>query len=268
MIDILQRAAREAGEILKKYYKKGIQTSNKTSFKDLVTKADYESQQKIYDVILGDLTKKQFKKEDIGFVGEENLNINGTHKFIIDPLDGTNNFASGFDYFCVSIGYMKNNQVIAGVIYNPLKDTLYFAQKTKGAYKIQNNIEQRLIMHYRKLSKMLCATIYHSVKNVYEKEVKITDKIYPHIRGIRINHSAALDLALCSDEVFGLSLAGLSSIWDIAAGSLIIEESKGAFVDWSGKKIRLDPETPFQYYPYIACHPKLLPEVLPFFKNQ
>src|SRR3989338_1819234 len=101
MIDLLQKAAREAGEVLMKYFNQGVKANYKTSHKNIVTEADLTSQKIIYNSIISGMLRKGYKKNDIGFIGEENLNISGKHKFIIDPVDGTSNFASSYGYFCI-----------------------------------------------------------------------------------------------------------------------------------------------------------------------
>src|SRR3989344_8589889 len=117
MIDVLKTAAIEAGTILLNYYKKNLTLNYKTSHKDFYTIADVESQKTIKETITKLLVKKGVDKCEIGFIGEENLNTasNKKHLFVIDPLDGTTNFTSGFDFFAISIGYFYENELMAGL---------------------------------------------------------------------------------------------------------------------------------------------------------
>lgn len=266
MIHILQRVAKEAGEILIKYFKKDIKASDKKSHKDLVTIADLLSQEYIQKTIVKEMVKRKHKKSDVGFVGEEKMNISGTHKFIIDPLDGTNNFASGFDYFCVSIGYMKNNIPLAGTIYQPTRNFLYIAEKSKGAYKFEKNNKKILKMTYHDLRNSLLVSIFHESKKVSDLEINHNFKLFPFIRGMRTLHSTALDLCNCAENIFNIAISGQCSIWDIAAAKLIIEESGGTMVDLHGNSFNLDSTNSDKSYQFIACHQKLLPEILKFFK--
>jgi len=112
MLDILELAARAAGEIILSYFHKESHITRKTSHQNLVTEADTSSQAIIKKIITDSLEKRGMSENEIGFIGEENLKTVGTkHSFIIDPLDGTNNFASGLDYFCISIAHVVDGQV-------------------------------------------------------------------------------------------------------------------------------------------------------------
>src|SRR3990167_1043046 len=121
MINILKSAATEAGTILLNYYKKNLTLNYKTSHKDFYTIADVESQKIIKEVITKLLVKKGIKETEIGFIGEENLSVgkNAKHLFVIDPIDGTTNFASGFDFFAISIAYFHEGTLTTGLIYRP-----------------------------------------------------------------------------------------------------------------------------------------------------
>ncbi|OGK21084.1 hypothetical protein A3C98_03115 [Candidatus Roizmanbacteria bacterium RIFCSPHIGHO2_02_FULL_37_15] len=265
MIDILQKAARNAGEVLMKYFNQGVTASYKSSHKNLVTVADLASQKIIYETIVTKMVQKGFKKDEIGFIGEENLNINGKYKFIIDPLDGTNNFASGYGYFCVSIAYAINNKTVAGVIYNPSSNILYTTELGKGSYKVSFHQKKLLKVQKKKLKDSLLVAIFNTKEIIFHDEFKIYEKIYPVIRGLRTNQSTALDMCNLADNIFQIHVNGNSYIWDIAAAKLIVEESNASVTDWQGKEIKLDFNNPKKSYRFIACHSKLLHEVLKFF---
>lgn len=264
MIDILQRAAREAGEVILKYFKQGIKPSYKTSHKDLVTTADPASQEIIYKTIISQILRKGYKKDEIGFIGEENLNISGKHIFIIDPIDGTTNFGSGIDYFSISIAYSLNKKLLSGLIYNPIKNSLYFAEKNKGAYKVINKNKSVLKIQEKKMKNSMLAGVFNKSPEIYKKEFKIYSRLFPSVRGMRFPGATTLDLCNFVDNIFQIVFNGNAYIWDIAAGKLIVEESKGAMVDWQGKEIVLDFNNPKKPYQFIACHPKLLHEILKF----
>jgi len=267
MLDILQKAAREAGDVLLKYFQKGVSASYKTSHKDLLTEADLASQKIICRTILKEMTSRNYKGNEIGFIAEEQLKIKGKHQFIIDPLDGTNNFASGIDYFCISIAYAKDRKITAGMIYHPTKDVYYFAQKHKGSYKVivGKDIRLKLSSLDLNLNQSIMTMIFSYKREIYQKEIKIVKKIYPHLRGLRSFHSAALDICMCATNIFQISTFGTTKIWDLAAGKLIIEEAGGIMTDWSGNAINFDFDQLDKIYPTIVTHPKILPEVLKFF---
>lgn len=137
MITILEKAARGAGGIVLSYFHKESHITRKTSHQNLVTEADTSSQAFIKKMITEAMIQRGISGNEIGFIGEENLETKGTkHTFIIDPLDGTNNFASGLDYFSISIAHVEDGAVKDGVIYWPSRDILYYAVAGKGAFKI------------------------------------------------------------------------------------------------------------------------------------
>lgn len=265
MIEILQKAAKEAGKALLKYFQKGVSVSYKTSHQNILTEADTTSQKIIQSSLLKSMISKGFKKEEIGFIGEENLNIKGKHIFIIDPLDGTTNFASGLPYFGVSIAYARDKNTLVGVVYVPIKDEYFIAEKGRGTYKIKDKKRQKLSINCTSLTNCLVATHTSSEKNLKEKQFKIYQKLLPSVRQIRMMGSAVVDTCYMADNIFSLYINGHTFIWDIAAAKLIVEESGGVAVDWKGNEIKLDFSHPEKQYQIIACHPKNLPEVLKFF---
>ena len=265
MINVLRSAATEAGTILLKYYKKNLTLNYKTSHKDFYTIADVESQKIIKEIITKLLVKKGINESEIGFIGEENLNVatNKKHLFVIDPLDGTTNFASGFDFFAVSIAYFYDGILTAGLIYRPTTKDFYYAQKNQGAYK--NN--QLLKVTYKPLKQCLLAGTISSRPNKYPQQFKIYQNIFPCISGLRSLFCITLDICLFAENVFNIVANGHTFIWDIAAVKLIIEEAGGVMVDFKGQSINFNLKNPKQAYNVISCHPKLKKEILPFFSN-
>ncbi|MBI4008615.1 inositol monophosphatase [Candidatus Roizmanbacteria bacterium] len=266
MLEVIQRAAREAGKLLLTYFQKGIKVTYKTnSHKNIVTKADLESQNLIQHLISKDMLKRGYKQNEIGFISEENLVIRGKYTFIIDPLDGTNNFASGLDYWAVSIGCVLNREIISGVIYNPALDEEFSAEKNKDAFKMAKKIKTRLVIKKIPLKNSLVAVIFNRDQKIFNQELKIIKNIFPHIRASRIVGSSSIDLAKVAENVMGAEINGHCYIWDIAAGKLIVEESGGILTDWDGKPLILNLNDSQHSYQSVACHPKLLPEILKFF---
>jgi myo-inositol-1(or 4)-monophosphatase len=263
MINVLKTAATEAGAILLNYYKKDLTLNYKTSHKDFYTIADIESQKKIKKTITKLLVKKGINESEIGFIGEENLNIsaNKKHLFVIDPLDGTVNFSFGFDFFSVSIAYFCNGILTAGLVYQPTNKNYYYAIKTKGAFK--NN--QLLKMTYKPLKQCLLSGLISSRPEKYPQLFKIYENIYPHIAAYRNINSMALDNCLVAENVFNIVANGHTFIWDISAAKLIIEESGGTMIDFKGQLIKLNLKKPQQAYEVISCHSRLKNEVLKFF---
>jgi myo-inositol-1(or 4)-monophosphatase len=265
MINVLKSAAVEAGTILFKYYKKNLTLNYKTSHKDFYTIADIESQKIIKEIITKLLVKKGVLTTNIGFIGEENLNIdaNKEHLFVIDPLDGTTNFTSGFDFFAVSIAYFYKGVLSAGLIYRPTTKDLYYAQKGQGAFK--NNKPLKIIE--KPLNQCLLDGVISSRPNKYPQLFKSFEGIFPYVSGLRSIFCMTLSNCLLAENVFNIVVNGHTFIWDISAAKLIIEESGGILTDFKGSPINFDLNNPKLSYEVISCHPGLKNEVLKFFNS-
>lgn len=259
MIDILEKAARQAGEILLKYFHKNLVIHSKTSHQDFYTKADISSQEIIKKIITTELINKGVKKTDIGFIGEENLYQGSRkHLFIIDPLDGTSNFSSGLDIFAVSIAYCLQNQILSGVIYRPSNNDLYTVKKNHGAYK--NG--KKLMIIEKPIKECLFDSVISSKLNIYPKLFKISQKLFPHTKGLRSFFCMTLSSSFLAENSLNILINGNTYLWDIAVSQLLVEESGGFFGDFQGKPIKpylIDYKKPYQV---IACHPKLISKIL------
>ncbi len=264
MIKILKTAATEAGTILLKYYKKNLTLNYKTSHKDFYTIADVESQKVIKETITKLLLKKGIKQSEIGFIGEEKLSSgnNKKHLFIIDPLDGTVNFAFGFDFFSISIAYFYDGKLTAGIVYQPTNKKYYYATLNKGAF-ING---KRLKIAYKPLKQCLLSGLISSRPEIYTNLFKTYQKIYPHVAGYRNLNSMAIDNCLLTENVFNIVVNAHTFIWDISATKLIIEESGGIMIDFKGLPINFDLNHPQLAYNIISCHPGLKNEIIGFFK--
>lgn len=263
MLNVMKKAATEAGTILLNYYKKNLTLNYKSSHKDFYTIADVESQKIIKDTITKLLLKKGVDESEIGFIGEENL-ASGNHKkhlFVIDPLDGTVNFSFGLDFFSVSIAYFYKGVLTSGLVYQPTNKNYYYATLGKGAFK--NN--QPLKMTYKPLKQSLLSGPISSRPEVYTRLFKTYQKIYPHVAGYRNLNSIAIEECLLAENVFNIVVNGHTFIWDISAVKLIIEESGGIMVDFKGSPVNFDLNNPALAYSIISCHPRLKDQILKFF---
>ncbi len=274
MISILQEAALKGGEILRSYFRKNLLFTNKTTHHNIVTKADIESQEEIRKYIMKEFPRKlNINSDEIGFIGEENLYKKGKYTFVIDPLDGTSNFASGIDIFGVSIALFIEDALKFGVIHQPIQDIMYYATSGKGAYKISNRMTQKLKVKYLDLKSTYFNGSLSANDNVRKTQLLIYDKLFHKFLGhIALNAAAPL-LCLVADNVIGLYMSGDGitsqvgiSIWDIAAGKLILEEAGGIITDWKGKRINPRLDEPERKYSFMACHPDNLSKILEFMK--
>lgn len=258
---VIKSAALEAGKVLLKYFKKELSIGyKKSSHKILITKADIEAQKIIQETITKIMVKKGVPKKEIGFIAEENLNVKGKHTFIVDPLDGTTNFAAGIPYFSISIAYLENGLLKAGAIYNPITREYFWGKLGRGSYFGK----ERLKIIYKPLKESVVNTFFNSPEKIYRRQLDIYGKLFPKVRAFRNFGSASCDIAAVSLNRFNLYINGHSFIWDIAAAKLIVEEAGGALVDWQGRTIDLDLNQPDKEYTIVAGHPLLIKEILSF----
>ena len=265
MLDIIESAARTAGETVLSYFHKESHITRKTSHQNLITEADTSSQAVIKKIISDSLVKLGIPENEIGFIGEENLITKGKkHLFIIDPLDGTNNFASGLDYFCISIAHVEDEQVVDSVIYWPSRDILYYATKGKGAYKkIKGQSPIPLCVKDELLENCIIFTYIPSNEKLRNLFSQFIEKIFLKVRGVRVQGSLCLDLVhLCdSENTIHITLNFHAWLWDVAAGYLIVMESGGIFADLQGKEVKIDFSDSSKQYSFIAAHQNVVREL-------
>lgn len=262
MLNIIKQAANEGGTILKKYFQTTeLDVVNKTTHQNIVTKADIESQTRIKDYIVNALKEKGVEEKDIGFIGEEELHTLGDHTFIIDPLDGTSNFATGLEDFCVLIAYLYKGELESGVMYFPEKEYCYFAEKGKGAKVEKHGKEMPLQIAGKKLQNTF---LYSSLSSHDDINTGLGEKLLGlknYFRGIRMVGAAGWELALLTENIAGAVVLASCSIWDIAPGKLILEELGYKMYDWEGEMVQFDLGNPKKKYPFFACDPQYAKEI-------
>ncbi len=196
---------------------------------DFVSAADRKAE----DIIKAELTKA---RPQYGLVMEESGEIEGTdgqHRWHVDPLDGTTNFLHGIPIFAISIALERQGQIVAGVIYNPVMDELYTAERGRGAFL---NDRRLRVAGRTELPEMALGTGLPFIgKGDHGRALKELRYIMPEVAAIRRCGAAALDLAwTASGRLDGYWEHGLNS-WDIAAGILMVREAGGYVSDTSGK---------------------------------
>jgi myo-inositol-1(or 4)-monophosphatase len=203
-----------------KLKKESFKVETKSTLTDLVTEIDLLSEDMIRAKI-----EKSYPEHNI--LGEESDYADKKSKYtwVIDPLDGTNNYASSYPIYCVSIALKYENEVVLGVIYIPELDEVYSAIKGKGAYKSGTAIK---ISHKTALNNSLVATGFPYDK----KESKIDNleplnKILKNIRGLRRSGSAAFDLISVASGRIDAYWEFKLKEWDFAAGELLVREAGG-----------------------------------------
>ena len=263
MFELLNTAVTAGGEVLLKYFRtQTLDITNKTDHQNIVTIADKESQNAIQQTIIRLMKAKGVT--DVGFIGEENLYHKGKHMFVIDPLDGTSNFASGIDYFCIPVAYFIDGQIQSSIISRPVTGDIYFAQKGLGASHIRNNEKTKLQIRHTPLKEKMLSAYSEDMLTLQPAVRTRIEQSFTSYRGVRALGAAALDILGVAENTYGCSLLTYGPwIWDIAAAQLILEESGGATYTWEGKPLMLDIEKK-QQYGVVSCHPAQKEEIFSY----
>jgi len=212
-------AAQTAGQYVLESIDKVLEINYKGRA-NAVTQVDRESENTIISIIRN-------KYPDHSIIAEERPAIETTsdYKWIIDPLDGTTNYIHGFPVFSISIALALQNDIILGVVYDPLRSELYSAIKNSGTYL---NKEKIRVSTIKKLTTALVATGFpYEVQENFFLNMKIFQNMYQHTQGVRRAGSAAIDLCyVACGRLDGFWEFDLNP-WDIAAGALIVKEAGG-----------------------------------------
>jgi myo-inositol-1(or 4)-monophosphatase len=230
LTSIAIEAAISAGGILRSGFGTNFQIQSKEGHHNLVTEYDHKAEKSIIEFISKRVPNSHFLAEESGESGMKDLP--DSLLWVIDPLDGTVNFAHNIPFFSVSIGVEKNKEIISGVVYLPMTDELFVAQKGLGAFM---NGERLHVSSTATLGQSILATGFPY--NLAENPSHCIDHFIDILRaGIPIRRlgSAAIDFAYTAagrfDGFFEISL----SPWDCAAGKLLVEEAGGIVSGWDG----------------------------------
>jgi len=233
----LFEALNQTGALIRRNFKRTITVSfkNKSSI-NLVTETDQAADRLIRGIIL-----KAFPDHDL--LTEESLPTEkrSAYKWIVDPLDGTTNFAHHFPQVGISIGLEYKGKIILGGVYDPFRDELFWAEKGRGAWMIHGGHHKHLsVSPTRSLSHSLLLTGFpYDRRERIDLYLSYVKAFMQHIQGIRRAGAAALDLCwVACGRVDGYWEWRLKP-WDVSAGSLIVEEAGGRLSDFSGKKFSI-----------------------------
>jgi len=232
--------AREAGERLREFFAQGVETEYKGDA-DLVTVADRTVEKLILERLGAEFPEH-------GIYGEEGTRerMDGEFRWYVDPLDGTTNFAHGFPQFCVSMGLEQrapglkadeDGTLVAGVIYDPMRNELFTAERGRGA---RLNGKALRVSKIPKLAQSLISTGFPSRKRHQSPNVHFYHEFTLRSHGVRRAGSAALDLAYVAAGRLEAFWEFNLNPWDTAAGILLVEEAGGRVTDFAGGPYRLD----------------------------
>lgn len=227
ILETATAAAQKAGRLIV-----DMRTNAKVSAKasnNLVTEADLKAEALIVDTI-------HSRFPDHGIYAEETAeraDPEGEHVWIIDPLDGTNNYAHGIPHYSVSIAYAERGEVLAGVVFDPLRDELFAASRGKGAAL---NGEPIQVSDVDRLTGAVIATgFFYDRGEIMRRTLSSLQTLFDrNIQGMRRSGSAALDLAYVACGRFEGFFEYQLSLWDYAAGWILVREAGGRCVDPRG----------------------------------
>jgi len=221
-VNLMIKAARAAGRSLQKDFREveNLQVSMKGAG-DFVSKADITSE----EIIREQLTEA---RPTYGWVGEESKAVDGqdpTRRWIVDPLDGTTNFLHGMPHWAVSIALEHKGEVVAGVVYDPTKDEMFFAEKGQGAW--MNESRLRVSGRRRMIECVFATGLPFAGRADLPDTLQDLARILPTCAGVRRWGSAALDLTYVAAGRYDGFWERSLNLWDMAAGLVIVREAGG-----------------------------------------
>ena len=229
-LELALRAARRGGNVVTKYLREGVTMRSKESY-NLVSDADVESERAIVAEI-----RDQFPNDAV--LGEElhSDDIASERLWVIDPLDGTNNFAHAIPHFAVSIAFYEHGVPQCGVVLNPVREDLYTAARGNGAYY---NGERVHVSQETTLAQTLVGVgFYYDRGAMMRATLAAIEETFSHnIHGIRRFGTASLDLCQVGMGMFGAFFEYELAPWDFAAGRLFVEEAGGKVTDCRGEEL-------------------------------
>jgi len=214
---------------LRRYFNGNFSITSKGTINDLVTEADHASEKAIIKII-------QDKHPDHFILSEETGSVitNSNIKWIIDPIDGTINFANGIPICCVSIGVEQDGEMIMGAVFNPFMNELFFAEKGKGATLNEKPI--KVSDKDNLLTSCLVTGFPYQYLDTPNGPLEIFEKLIRKSIPVRRLGSAALDLCWTAAGRFDGFYEHKLQAWDSAAGYLIVQEAGGVVTDLKGEK--------------------------------
>ena len=250
MLNFAIQTARDAGRVLAEKFGRALQVTNKGDI-DLVTEADIAAERLIVERIRSYhprhaiLTEESGDVITVGDAGSE-------YKWVIDPLDGTTNYAHGYPVFCVSVALEHEGRVVLGVVYDPTRDELFAAERGQGA--TLNGRSLRVSETAELNGALLCTGFPYDVRDRGDFARHFRNFIM-RAQSVRRDGAAALDLAYVAAGRFdGFYEEGLRP-WDVAAGVLLVEEAGGRVTHYDGSPFRI-------YQPPIAASNGLIHEAM------
>jgi myo-inositol-1(or 4)-monophosphatase len=244
------QTAREAGGVLAEKFGRALRVTNKGDI-DLVTEADIAAERLIVERIRSHHPRHAILTEESGDVVSLGEAGSG-YKWIIDPLDGTTNYAHGYPVFCVSVALEHEGRVVVGVVYDPTRDELFAAERGQGA--TLNGRSLRVSETSDLNAALLCTGFPYDVRDRGDFARHFRNFIM-RAQSVRRDGAAALDLAYVAAGRFDAFYEEGLRPWDVAAGVLLVEEAGGRVTHYDGSPFRI-------YTPPIAASNGLVHEAI------
>ena len=231
-LEVAIDAARAGGEVAAGYFSQGTEMRYKGKA-DLVSDADLEAEKRIAEVIRASFPGHAILAEE-----QEKASADSEHLWIVDPLDGTNNFAHRIPHFACSVAYYHEGSAVCGVVYNPITGDCFTATAGQGAY---HNGEEISVSPVDTLSKALVGIgFYYDRGQMMLDTLESVRKLFGEdIHGVRRFGTASLDLCFTACGRFDAYFEYELSPWDFAAGALIVREAGGKVSDCDGKALAI-----------------------------
>jgi myo-inositol-1(or 4)-monophosphatase len=223
----LLKATEAGAKELQRFFNGEFKITNKEGINNPVTEADHASEKAIFEIIKQDFPGHFILSEESGAIV-----MDSEYKWIIDPIDGTVNFANGIPICCVSIGLEHNGKIIMGAVYNPLMNEFFFAQKGKGA--TLNGRSIHVGNKDRVIDSCLATGFPYTYLDTPNGPLEVFDRLIRKGVAVRRLGSAALDLCWVATGRFDGFYEHLLNAWDSAAGFLMVEEAGGKVTDFKG----------------------------------
>jgi myo-inositol-1(or 4)-monophosphatase len=234
-VEIAVHAARQGAAVLLRYWENlGREDADLKARNDWVSAADRESETAVMAAIREHCPDDGFLGEESGRTGDRQA----ARTWVIDPLDGTSNYLQHFPVWCVSIALRENGETTTGVIYEPLRDLFFTAQRGAGAFR--NGERMHVSTHDAVEGSFLATGFPFRAQEYVETYVRIFTDVIRVSKGVRRAGSAALDLAYTAAGIFDGFFEMHLAAWDVAAGSLLVTEAGGVVTDFSGGQRWLD----------------------------
>ena len=228
---VATEAVLQAGAIQKERYGKAIEIHHKGEI-DLVTEVDRACE----DAIVATL-RRHFPNHDIVTEETDLARTGSRYVWFTDPLDGTTNFAHGYPFFCSSVGLAVDGVVVAGAVYDPIKDELFTGERGGGSY--MNGRRLRVSASRDLLRSLLVTGFPYDLRDDLEGKLRLFTRFMGHARAIRRDGAAALDLCyLAAGRIDGFWEEKLQP-WDMMAGVVILEEAGGRITRFDGSPVGL-----------------------------